>query len=166
MHAERSRAFATRPAASPAEILFGCTQSLSALSGLGPWPEASPPDWSGEKHMQIVSLRELREIDQIRERAQMFPTTFAAYRTWAHDLEAANAGRLTVLVSVLQRLHTLRDDPEAGGEARKLSERILAALARQWAIRAIDVPLEVSARDWCTRVTRNYRLLPRTWRYV
>jgi hypothetical protein len=150
----------------PAEILAGCVTSLRALSSMAPWQFASPPEWDTKKHLEVESLRPIRDIEALRKQANMFPLAFAAYRTYAHEHEAQNAARLQVLVTVLQRLYRLRDDAEVGAEASTAADRVVRALRDHWGLREIDVPLTTGCREWCTKATRNYRALPLAWRHV
>lgn len=166
MHANRPiAAFRDQPQ-THAERLAACVSHIDALSSLGPYPEVAPPDWTTEKHLQVQPLRAIQDIDQLRSTAKLFPAVFGAYRSHALDLEAQNAARLAVLVWVLQQLFAMRHDRELAGPAAALTERVTAALRRQWHIRDEDVPIDTPYREWCTRMTRNYRMLPKAWRWV
>lgn len=142
------------------------TETVQRGVCLAPHPERNPDAWSVERDQCIMSLRHLEGIDELRARALNFPAEFAAWRTHCHNLEAQNAARLQVLVWCLQTLYALRHDQELAEIAGQLADKIADSLQRGWRIDPSTLPVTGSYRDWCTRATRNYRMLPKAWRYV
>lgn len=131
-----------------------------------PFPECNPEGWTHQKHVAIEHMRGVHDVDELRSAAQMFPVDFAVWRTHCHDLEAKNAARLQVLVWVLQILYKMRTDPDLAEIAGTMADKVANTLDRHWGIRSHDIPIDSPYREWCTKVTRNYRMLPKLWRYL
>lgn len=112
----------------------------------------------------IESLRNMN-IDTLTMAAQSDPFVFGQYRNAVWDNEGANARKLQVLVWVLRTLYRLRDLESADADIiDPLAQRVSEMLHFEWRVK--NVPLEGDYRDWATRSTRRYDLMPRVWRFV
>lgn len=123
---------------------------------------------------------ESRQIDQLRRLAETFPrsafnyaafrvsaeacsSAFARWRNGVHNLEAAEASKLTLVLWVYRTLYKLRD--KLGPEiVDRMAAGVGDKLEQQW--RCETVPLDGEHRAWAVRSTRRYDLLPRPWRFV
>jgi len=144
-----------------------CFEAVKHADQLKPWPMTNPDGWSQEKDIAIDRLRPYSDIDKVRAAAQTTcPRDFGLWRVHAQDIEAKNAARLQVLCGVLQTLYSMQHDPDLADTAGELMDKIANALESHWKILAKDIPINSSYRDWCVSKTRDYRSLPKFWRYV
>lgn len=143
-----------------------CCAATATAAQMAPFPECNPDGFTHEKHELLDSLHLHSDIDRIRATATMFGLDFGMWRTHCLDLEAKNAARLQVLVWVLRTLGEVSADPELAPAANAIGEKVLRNIEQQWRILPDSVPTDSTYRAWCTRVTRNYRMLPKIWRYV
>lgn len=157
----------TRAPQSPGERFQLCHESLSRMTSLGPLSETNPPDWNANRDGLVNALHMLAsDVERIRSSAQAFPEDFAAWRNHVHNLEASNAARLQVIVWMLQTLYSLCEDEEIGPAAGQMANKLADVLENSWRLNPLEVPMTGDYRAWCSRVTRNYRMLPKPWRYA
>jgi hypothetical protein len=156
----------TRAPQTAGERYMLAVESIKRLGALTPWPDCNPEGWDSDKEQLVSKLRQLDDIEAIRNSALAFPGDFSQWRTHCHDLEAKNAARLQVLVWILQTLYSLRHDEEIAPVASSMADKVADALEQRWNVPTHEIPITGPYRDWCSKVTRNYRMLPKAWRYV
>ena len=143
------------------EVVLTVASDPAAFS---PMMFSGPPEWrddesAGRWHAFVDSLHLAGA--NLREACQANPLVFGQWRRAVCDHEAQTAARLQVLAWSVQQLYRFESIDREFGELRY---RVMEHVSRAWGIN--EMPVEGSYRDWCTRMTRNYRLLPKAWRYV
>lgn len=171
MHAEKwgtiVGALLRKGADAPAAKWEACCGAVEQADQLVPWPPSSPGGWTHEKENAVDRLRLLTDIDSIRDAAaSTCPGYFGVWRAHIQDTEAKNAARLQVLIWVAQSLYAMRNDADLSDGAGQMIDKVRRNLETHWKIMAADVPIDTPYRVWCTARTRDYRLLPKAWRFV
>jgi hypothetical protein len=144
--------------------------ACAVVEALDSWAPAAFPDFP-----PVLDQRPLSEIQNALNTAghadadpltRMVAASFALYRHEVLNVEAANAGRLTVVAGALSRLFELAETAEHA-ETRALVDEMIghfeAHVRARW---NTAFPRHASVRDWPILVTRRYDLLPIAWRYL
>lgn len=132
----------------------------------------TPQPWSDQDSNQMRGLRDLTEkfgphfnFEAFRVSAEAACAPFAKWRNAVHDHEGLQAGRLTTLVWAYRTLFKLRDVFDDPAPADALLAKAGECIDTHWKLGA-TFPVEGEYREWATRATRRYDLLPKVWRFV
>lgn len=147
-------------AAQPSRAVFAIRQVAGLLDARGSWSRRPPPSWPHGAP---------RSLDTLRDEARNSPArmTYAAHREAVTAIEAANAGRLLVLLHGWDLLREAGEQtPEEDREPlRALARELQAFLADVWGVTVVDVPADEWERQrWVARHLLEARALPPSWR--
>lgn len=152
-----------------------CSEVARALASASPPEERAaylpapfhgpPQPWGEREHQAIQSCRAAKDFDALRLAVSVSPEAFGRFRLAVADWEIQQAGRLNPVLWSLQVLYRLADSGAIeGAAAYKMSVGLSSVVTREWHVGDWDI----TANTWdvAVKATRDYRLLPKSWRFV
>lgn len=142
-----------------------CLAVLRNLGKYAPSKFTHPVGWSvGDQNALSALSAGSRRPEDMRSIAEGIPQIFGAWRCHVTDYETQEAVKLQTVVGVLRTLYKIRDRSTDTVLIDRMISSIGDLLALDWRCR--DVPLNGDHRQWASRSTRRFDLLPISWRYL
>jgi hypothetical protein len=116
--------------------------------------------------LEFDGIESTLAMEDLFKRYSAYPVLFGQFRAGVTEIEAQNAARLQTLALTAHTLLSWVDqgDAELRAFAEPLLRRLMRHLLLAWNVQ--QPPPKREVREWAIRANRNYRLLPRRWRYL